>query len=182
MLAFTQGVIMQFTKAVSMLFLIPLLSAQPVTAAVGPQSAGQPQSAAVSSLAVTVRIEGGAAAKNIIKDLRVFLCPAQAADDIRAVRKTGALIAQQSGPYKAMLSDLVFMTGRAERAAVRELATDAQGRCTFEQIEPGAYVLFAGCRGERGAGYWMLPVTVSKDNTTRVTLSSKQFTEYAADR
>jgi len=173
---------MQCTKAIVMLFLIALFSVQPATAAVGPQQAGQPQSAAVSSLAVTVRIEGGGAAKSLVKNLRVFLCPAPAADDIRAVRKTGALIAQQSGPYTAMLSDLVFMTGRAERAAVRELATDAQGRCTFEQIEPGAYVLFAGCRGERGAGYWLLPVTLTKDDTTRVTLSSKQFTEYAADR
>ena len=148
-----------------------------------PQQTDRPGPAAAgTSLAVTVRMDGKVAAKTAASDMQIYLCSPNVADEIRAVRKTGGIIAQHSGPYKAMLSDITFMKGRAERARIRNEATDAAGRCSFNQLDPGSYILFACWHDGDGAGYWMIPVTIADKKKTDITLSLKNCTEYVRNR
>ncbi|MCX8044402.1 MAG: hypothetical protein N3B18_09785 [Desulfobacterota bacterium] len=114
--------------------------------------------------------------------VHVVVCRPEVVQQIQAVRKTGSIIAQQSGAYRALLSDIPFMEGKAAEAAVANMVTDENDRCTFEQLSAGSYVLFATYHDRTEAGYWMLPITLKNGKKTAVTLSRKNLTEYAKDK
>jgi|GEM_PF-2323037 hypothetical protein len=148
-----------------------------------PTASGKPaKPPAAASLEVVIRLDGTTGAKNRARNLQVFVCRQEVIEEIRSVRKTGSIIAQQSGQYQALLSDLPFMAGRAAKASVAEMITDQKGHGTFTNLQPGSYILFASYHDSTGAGYWMLPVTVTPKKKTRITLSRTNTTEYVQNK
>jgi len=160
--------------------LMPVLSSAAVPAPTVSDKPAKPPAAA--SLEVVIRLDSTTAAKNRAYNLQVFVCRQEVIEEIRSVRKTGSIIAQQSGPYQALLSDLPFMAGRAAKASVAEMTTDQKGHCTFTNVQPGSYILFASYHDSTGAGYWMLPIIVTQKKKTRITLSRTNITEHVQSK
>ncbi len=135
-----------------------------------------------ATIVVTVHLKNSAGKPKLLKDLRVFLCREQVSGEISRIRTTGRLLAQQTGNYKALVGDLPFMEGRADAAGIQNLVADAAGKCTFENIERGSYVLYAGYHDEAGAGYWLLPVKVSDTKKLVLMLTEKNMAESVENR
>lgn len=131
-----------------------------------------------TTIAVTVHLKNKAGKATTLKDLHVFLCREQLSGEIGKIRKTGRLLAKQTGDYKALAGDLPFMAGRAEAASIQNLTVDTEGKCIFENIAGGSYILYAGYYDDACAGYWMLPVTVSSTKKKVLMLTEKNMAEY----
>lgn len=160
--------------------LIPCLCVAAVTSP-APQG-GRPKPSSGASLTITVSIEDSTGTQHPAQNLQVFLCRHEVAEQIREVRKTGNIIAQHSGPYRALLSDLTFLEGRAAQTSVATQTADQHGQCTFQHVQPGSYIVYAGYHDDTGAGYWAIPVTVKEKKKITVTLSRKNLTEYAQNK
>lgn len=143
---------------------------------------GQPKPSSDASLVITISIDAPSGVQHSAQKMQVFLCRQELIDQIREVRKTGNIIAQHSGTYRALLSDLPFMEGRAAQMAVAIQTTDQHGKCTFQNIQPGSYIVYAVYYDDTGAGYWAIPVTVKVKRKSTLTLSRKNLTEYAKNK
>lgn len=162
------------------MLLIPCICLAAVTSPAPQGSRPKPSSGA--SFTITVSIEAPSGKQHPEQNLQVFLCRHEVADQIREVRKTGNIIAQHSGPYRALLSDLMFIEGRVAQTSVATQTADQHGQCTFQHVQPGSYIVYVGYHDDTGAGYWAIPVTVKEKKKTTVTLSRKNLTEYAQNK
>jgi len=113
--------------------------------------------------------------EEVKKDPKASVSGATIEVTVRLKNKAGT--AKQTGEYKALVGDLPFMAGRAEAAGIQNLTADAEGKCAFENIERGSYLLYAGYYDDAHAGYWLLPVTVGSTKKKVLMLTEKNMTE-----
>ncbi|MEI6125840.1 MAG: hypothetical protein WCQ99_04725 [Pseudomonadota bacterium] len=128
----------------------------------------QPAAAEGAQVAITMSLQSQNGKAVPLKNMEVILCPESAKAEIVKFRATGRILAKQTGDFKALISDLNFMTNKAISVKAAGAQTNSQGIATISGVQKGSYCLYAGYKDEATAGYWVIPVTVA--NTKKITL------------
>lgn len=141
----------------------------------------EPETPAPAAPAATISVhvlqKAGWFSKGPVAGLRIFLCREELREQIKAVRATGAILAEAQGPLRALSGDLTFMAARAAGSCLQQATTDDSGVCRFRNVPAGSYLIYAGRAQADRAGYWLVPMTVSGTDEVAVELGPDNLTE-----
>ncbi len=130
-----------------------------------------------ASLVIKATSQSGLFSTSPKQGMEVYLCKPDVKEDIEQVRKIGKMLAGKKHEHQTLSADLVFMRGKAGEQSVKHCTTGKEGTCSMTGIPPGSYLLYAGYTSSYSAGYWLLPVSVTKGESVNITLDKNNATE-----
>lgn len=161
--------------ALALIALFPVLLRATQVIPIEPETPAPAASAA--TISVHVLQKSGWFKEGPVAGLRVYLCREELRQQIKAVRATGAILAEAQGAFRAFAGDLTFMAGRAASASLQQAVTDDSGVCRFCNVAAGTYLIYAGRAQADRAGYWLVPVTITGTDEVAIELGPDNLAE-----